>query len=344
MTLAPFPELLQAVCNRENLTPAKAQEAMEQILAGSVTTAQIAGFLVALRMKGETADELFGFARAMRARCVAVDVGLPGEPLLDNCGTGGDGAGTFNISTVVSFVVAGAGVRVAKHGNRSISSRCGSADILEALGVVVEQSPERVAEAIREIGVGFLYAPAFHPALRYAGAARSELKMRTAFNLLGPLCHPANANVQLVGAPSRHAAELVAQTLALLGLKRGFVVHGFDGLDEISTTGKTMVYEIHNGAIAERTLEPADFGVRRARLDDLRGGDKDTNAAIAREILAGMPGPRRDIVLVNAAAALLVAGKAPDLEAGMAQAAESIDSGSAAAKLQQFASFSLGQP
>ncbi len=264
-----------------------------------------------------------------------MDVGLPGEALLDTCGTGGDGASTFNISTVAAFVVAGAGVRVAKHGNRSISSRCGSADILEALGIPVEQTPERVASAIREIGIGFLFAPAFHPAMRHAMVVRNELKMRTAFNLLGPLCHPANATAQLVGAPSRQAAELIAQTLALLGLKRGWVVHGLDGLDEISTLGATHVYEIHCGAIAERTLEPADFGVARAAMKDLLGGGREENAAIAVEVLNGMPGPRRDIVLVNAAAALLVSGRVSDLAAGMIAAAESIDSGAAIRKLEQ---------
>jgi anthranilate phosphoribosyltransferase len=341
MPLAPFLELLQSVCNRENLTSARAEEAMTQILSGTVPNSQIAGFLIALRMKGETADELYGFARAMRALGLRVDVDLGGEALLDTCGTGGDGAYTFNISTVTAFVVAGAGVRVAKHGNRSISSRCGSADILEALGVTVEQSPEQVAAAIREIGIGFLFAPAFHPAMKHASMVRNELKMRTAFNLLGPLCHPAGATVQLVGAPSRHAAELIAQTLALLGLKRGMVVHGLDGLDEISTIGATQVYEIHGGAIAERTLEPADFGIERARIEDLRGGGLDENAAIAREILSGAGGPRRDIVLVNAAAALLVSGRVSNLRAGMAAAAESIDSGAASSKLLQLSAFTV---
>ena len=339
MPLAPFLELLQSVANRENLTPRQAEDAMEQILSGATTTAQIAGFLVALRMKGETADELLGLARAMRAKSLRVEVGLEGEVLLDTCGTGGDGASTFNVSTITAFVVAGAGVRVAKHGNRSISSRCGSADILEALGVNVELPPERVAAAIREIGIGFLFAPAFHPAMKHAMAARNELKMRTAFNLLGPLTNPANASAQLVGAPSPRAAELIAQTLALLGLKRGYVVHGLDGLDEVSTVGKTLVYEIQGGAIADRTLEPSDFGVPTARLDDLRGAGREENAEIAHEVLRGTPGPHRDIVLVNAATALVVAGRAPDLATGMTLAAESVDSGAALAKLRLLAGF-----
>ena len=342
MPLAPFLELLQSVCNRENLTSGQAEDAMAHILSGDLPSSQIAGFLIALRMKGETADELFGFARAMRARCVRVDVGLPGEAILDTCGTGGDGASTFNISTVSSFVVAGAGVRVAKHGNRSISSHCGSADILEALGVAIVQPPERVAAAIREIGIGFLFAPAFHPSMKAAMVVRNELKMRTAFNLLGPLCHPANATVQLVGAPSRQAAELIAQTLALLGLKRGFVVHGLEGLDEISTLGKTLIFDIHGGAIDERMVEPADFGAPKARMEELRGGSREANAAIARQVLGGGSGPHRDIVLVNAAAALVVAGRVPDFITGMSTAAESIDSGAALAKLDRLAAYTQG--
>jgi anthranilate phosphoribosyltransferase len=312
---------------------------MEVILSGQASTAQIAAFLVALRMKGETAGELIGFARAMRARASQVPSDLAGGPLLDTCGTGGDARGTFNISTIAAFVVAGAGVRVAKHGNRSISSRCGSADVLERLGVRVAVEPEQAARAIREVGIGFLFAPAFHPATRHAHAARLELKMRTIFNLLGPLTNPAGATAQLAGAPSEHAAGLIAEALAALGLERGFVVHGSDGLDEITITGPTLAYEIAKGQVTRRTLTPADFGVTPAPIEELQGGDPDENCEIARAILAGARGPKRDVVLVNAAAALVVAGRAAGFADGMTIAAESIDSGAARRKLEDLAAF-----
>jgi anthranilate phosphoribosyltransferase len=337
MSFLPF---LHRVANRENLVPSDAQKAMELILSGDVTTAQIAGFLVALRMKGETADELLGFARAMRGRCTRVSPNLNGEPLLDTCGTGGDGQSTFNISTVSALVVAGAGVKVAKHGNRSLSSLCGSADIFEGLGVKIGITPEQMAQSIREVGIGFLYAPAMHPAMKHAQAARLELKMRTAFNLLGPLTNPAGATAQLVGAPSPESAELMATVLASLGLQRGFVVHGADHLDEISTTGNTIVLEIRSGAIAQHTLTPKDFGLKRAKLSELKGGSCAANVAIARSILAGEEGPKRDIVLANASAALVAAGKAADFLAGVQLAAESIDSGNARAKVEALVEFS----
>jgi len=312
---------------------------MEVILSGRASTAQIAAFLVALRMKGETAGELIGFARAMRAMASHVPADLAGGPLLDTCGTGGDARGTFNISTIVAFVVAGAGVRVAKHGNRSISSRCGSADVLERLGVRVAVEADQAARAIREVGIGFLFAPAFHPATKHAHAARLELKMRTIFNLLGPLTNPAGATAQLAGAPSEQAARLIADALAALGLKRGFVVHGSDGLDEITITGPTLAWEIETGNVTLRTLTPEDFGVASAPLEELQGGDPDENCEIARAILAGASGPKRDVVLVNAAAALVVAGRAASFAEGMAVAAESIDSGAARRKLEDLAAF-----
>jgi anthranilate phosphoribosyltransferase len=312
---------------------------MSLILGGEASTAQIAAFLVALRMKGETAQELFGFARAMREKAQRVDAGPDTRPLLDTCGTGGDGAGTFNISTVTAFVAAGAGVRVAKHGNRSISSRCGSADVMEGLGVKVALAPENIARCIREVGIGFLFAPAIHTATRHAQPARLELKIRTVFNILGPLTNPAGASAQLAGAPSTEAAALLAEALAALGLARGFVVHGSDGLDEITTTGPTQVFEVRDGKVSRHTFMPEDFGVRRASIGDLRGGDRETNCAIAGSILSGALGPGRDIVLVNAAAALVAAGKAPDLGAGMALAAESIDSGAAIEKARKLALF-----
>jgi anthranilate phosphoribosyltransferase len=336
MSLIPY---LHRAVGREDLDAAAAEEAMEVILSGQASTAQIAAFLVALRMKGETAGELIGFARAMRARASQVPADLAGGPLLDTCGTGGDARGTFNISTIAAFVVAGAGVRVAKHGNRSISSRCGSADVLERLGVRVAVEPEQAARAIREVGIGFLFAPAFHPATRHAHAARLELKMRTIFNLLGPLTNPAGATAQLAGAPSEHAAGLIAEALAALGLERGFVVHGSDGLDEITITGPTLAYEIAKGQVTRRTLTPADFGVTPAPIEELQGGDPDENCEIARASLAGARGPKRDVVLVNAAAALVVAGRAAGFADGMTIAAESIDSGAARRKLEDLAAF-----
>ena len=334
--LLPF---LHRVADRRDLSPAEAREAMLAILSGEVSTPQIAAFLVALRMKGETADELLGFARAMRERSVHIEAE---PPLLDTCGTGGDGAGTFNISTVAAFVVAGAGVRVAKHGNRSttMGSQCGSADVLETLGIVMAMPPERAARAIREIGLGFLFAPLMHPAMKHAHPARVELKMRTVFNLLGPLTNPAGASRQLIGAPSEHAAGLMAGALAGLGAERAFVVHGSDGLDEVTTTGPTAVFEVCGGAVNRLTWAPQDFGVPQACLDQLRGGDRHVNCRIACEVLGGANGPHRDIVLVNAAAALVAAGSTDDLREGVRLAGVSIDSGAAWGKVQALRQFS----
>jgi anthranilate phosphoribosyltransferase len=337
MSLLPY---LHRVIDRRDLSGAEALEAMLIILGGHATPPQIAGFLVALRMKGETVDELVGFARALRQMAEPVDPGLHGEPLLDTCGTGGDGLATFNISTVVAFVVAGAGVRVAKHGNRSISGQCGSADLLEAMGVRIPMSPAECARAIREIGIGFLFAPAIHTAAKHAQPVRVDLKMRTVFNLLGPLTNPAGASAQLAGTPSAHFAELIAGALAALGLERGFVVHGSDGLDEITTTGPTLAFEIRQGEVTRRTLTPEDFGVAIARPEDLKGGNRETNLAIAREILEGAHGPRRDIVLVNSAAALVAVGRARDFREGVALAAAAIDSGAARGKAEALARFS----
>jgi anthranilate phosphoribosyltransferase len=290
-------------------------------------------------MKGETVDELVGFARAMRQMAVRIDAGLNGEPLLDTCGTGGDGQSTFNISTIAAFVVAGAGLRVAKHGNRSISSQCGSADLLESLGIAVSLAPEQVARAIREIGIGFLFAPAIHTAMKHAQPVRVELKMRTVFNLLGPLTNPAGATVQLVGAPSEAAGELMAGALSQLGLERGFVVHGCDGLDEITLTGPTVAFEIRAGSVRRRILSPEDFGVDRVEASALKGADRETNTTIARSILDGATGAQRDIVLVNASAALVAAGKASDFREAMKIARESIDSGAARKKAKDLANF-----
>jgi anthranilate phosphoribosyltransferase len=335
--LLPF---LHKIAAHEDLSATEAREAMLTILSGSVTTPQISAFLMGLRMKGETSDELLGFAQAMRERTVRIDACVKPEPLLDTCGTGGGAGSTFNISTISAFVVAGAGARVAKHGNRSFSTQCGSADILEQLGVEITQPPDRVAQAIREIGIGFLFAPLLHPAMKHAHSARVELKMRTVFNLLGPLTNPAGATRQLIGASSAHTAELLANALAGLGPERAFVVHGSDGLDEVTTTGATLVFEIAGHQVRSFHWTPADFGVPTAEIGDLRGGDRARNSEIATAVLKGQAGPQRDIVLVNSAAALLASGNADSLSGAMQRAAQSIDSGAAWLKLQKLAEFS----
>ena len=331
-----LPYLIRLVAEHD-LPAADAEAAMQIILRGEASHARIAAFLIALKMKGETVDELVGFARAMRRMAVPIDAGLAGETLLDTCGTGGDGANTFNISTVAAFVVAGAGVYVAKHGNRSISSQCGSADLLEAWGIRLDLAPAATARAIRQVGIGFLFAPAVHTAMKHAHPVRVDLKMRTVFNLLGPLTNPAGATAQLIGAPSLHAAELMAGAIAALGMRRGFVVHGSDGLDEITTTGPTSAWEIRDGRVEARVLEPSDFAVQTATADDLRGGDRQVNLEIANAVLAGARGAQRDIVLVNAAAALVAAGKAETFLEGMALGVVSIDSGAARRKVEALA-------
>jgi|YelNatPaOPRAMG01_1025707.scaffolds.fasta_scaffold87054_2 anthranilate phosphoribosyltransferase len=336
MLLLPF---LDRVLKGEDLPAPDAEQAMSVILSGQATSSQIAAFLVGLRMKGERPAEVLGFARAMRAKAERVNAGADGEGLLDTCGTGGDGAGTFNVSTIVAFVVAGTGVKVAKHGNRSISSQCGSADVMEGLGIRITLRPEQIGQAIREVGIGFLFAPALHPAMKHAHAARSELKVRTVFNLLGPLTNPAGATTQLVGAPSENAARLLAEVLAALGLRRGFVVHGLDGLDEITTVGPTLALEVSPEIVKERILTPEDFGVPRAKPEDLKGGDRDTNCAIAKAVLTGARGPKRDIVIVNAAAALVAAGRARTFREGVSLAAQSIDSLAAWDKVTHLARF-----
>jgi anthranilate phosphoribosyltransferase len=336
MSLLPY---LERVAERHNLTSDEAQKAMHVILAGEASQPQLAAFVMAMRMKGESADELVGFARAMRAMAAPIDHGISGAAILDTCGTGGDGAGTFNISTIAAFVVAGAGVHVAKHGNRSISSRSGSADLLESFGMRIDLSPEDSARAIREVGIGFLFAPHVHTAMKHAAPVRVDLKMRTFFNLLGPLTNPAGATSQIAGAPSEKAAGLIAAALASLGLVRGFVVHGSDGLDEITTTGPTLAFEIRDGHVEQRTLEPEDFAIHRAVAADLKGGSHARNCEIAQAIFAGEPGPHRDIVLVNAAAALVAAGKVETFLEGMAISTVSINSGAARRKLDELTRF-----
>jgi anthranilate phosphoribosyltransferase len=337
MSLLPY---LEPVAEKHNLTAEHAREAMLVILGGECSQPQLAAFVIAMRMKGETVDELVGFARAMREMAVPVEHGIVGQTLLDTCGTGGDGAGTFNISTIAAFVVAGAGVHVAKHGNRSISNRGGgSADLLESMGIDIALPPAESARAIREVGIGFLFAPHVHTAMKHANPVRTDLKMRTFFNLLGPLTNPAGASAQLAGVPSERAGELISGALAALGLQRGFVVHGSDGLDEITTTGPTLVFEVRDGNVKRRTLEPEDFAIHRATADDLKGGDKQRNLTIATEVLAGERGPQRDIVLVNAAAALVAAGKVDTFLEGMAIGTVSIDSGAARRKVAELAEF-----
>ncbi len=336
MPLLPY---LERVVQRQNLTAEESEQAMKAILSGEASVALIASFLVALKMKGETPDEVYGFAKVMREKVVHVEVALQGERLLDTCGTGGDGSNTFNISTVTAFVVAGAGVRVAKHGNRSISSLFGSADLLEALGVNISIEPAQMAQSIGETGIGFLFAPVLHPAMRHAQPARRELKLRTVFNLLGPLANPAGATAQLIGAPSVQAAALMAGALSRLELQHGFVVHGSDGLDEITTTGSTTVFEVKPGEVKQLEWHPQDFGLSQTDAAALKGRSLDENCAIARAILGGAKGPCRDIVLANAAAALVVADKATDLLEGVKLAALSIDSGAAAKKLEALVRF-----
>ncbi|OFV99522.1 MAG: anthranilate phosphoribosyltransferase [Acidobacteria bacterium RIFCSPLOWO2_12_FULL_54_10] len=334
---------LRQVVEKKDLTKDQAEAVMNEILSGGASTTAIAALLTALRMKGETVEELTGFATVMRAKAAHVRPKLTVEEaiadtgrdaLVDTCGTGGDASGTFNISTAAAFVVAGCGVRVAKHGNRSISSRCGSADVLEALGVNLGLSPDGIARCIEEVGIGFLFAPALHPAMKFAMPARRELKIRTVFNLLGPLSNPAGASAQVVGVYDAKLTGMIARVLAALGLKRGFVVHGSDGLDEITNTGETSIAEIVNGSVKEWTLRPEAVGIARCQLSDLQGGDVNENVRIIREILEGKLGPKRDIVLMNAAAALVAAGHASDMKDGILLAAQSIDSGAAKRKLE----------
>jgi anthranilate phosphoribosyltransferase len=325
--------------NFVHLNQQEAYDLMRRMLSGEMDTEGIADVLGFLRRKGETVAELVGFASAIRDMSERVELDQSQEPVLDTCGTGGDCINSFNVSTATAFVVAGAGLRVAKHGNRRISSECGSADVLEALGIPVNLSAQQVTDCVGETGIGFLYAPLLHPAVKHAQEARLQLKGRTVFNLLGPLTNPVRARVQLIGAFSIRAAEMLAQASARLGIERAFVVHGSDGLDEITTTGPTTVFQVEEGRVQKGRWLPFDFGMQQASLEDLKGGDPQTNAAILRELLDGAAGPRRDIVIANAAAALLVSERAADLKSAVAMATESIDSGSARRKLEQILEF-----
>jgi anthranilate phosphoribosyltransferase len=342
MTSPIITEAVRALVDRRNLTRIEAAAAMEAIMSGAATNAQIAAFLTALRMNGETVEELIGFAQVMRQKAariptrgnkVAALTGTDREMLIDTCGTGGDATGTFNVSTATAFVVAGAGLRVAKHGNRSVSSLCGSADVVETLGINLELTPQKVGRCIDEVGIGFLYAPLLHTAMKHVMAARREMGVRTVFNMLGPLTNPAAANAQVIGVYAASLTEPLARVLGELGTVRAFVVHGADGLDELSNTGESRVSEVREGDVRTVTVRPEDFGLPRASIEDLRGGDRDQNAQIIRAILDGEPGARRDIVLMNASAALVAGGRARDFKEGVEVAARAIDDGAARAKL-----------
>jgi anthranilate phosphoribosyltransferase len=351
-------DVLHRIANHgQSLSRAEAREVMAEVLAGNCTDAQIAALLVALRMKGETVEEIVGFAEAIRAAATpfpvssaegttsALDLSGTGRDalvdsaLVDTSGTGGDAGGTFNISTATAFVTAGAGVRVAKHGNRSISSKCGSADVMEALGVTIQLSPERAVQCLREIGICFLYAPDLHSSMKQVQKVRRELRLRTMFNLLGPLTNPAHASGQVVCVYALDMVEKLAEALSMLGLHRALVVHGLDGLDEITITGPTRIAEARDGTVRTYEVDPEEFGIQRATLADISGGDAADNATSIREVLSGKKSPRRDVVLLNAAAALVAAGRVDHLADGIPLAAESIDSGAAAAKLAALAGF-----
>jgi anthranilate phosphoribosyltransferase len=350
-------DALHRIANHgRSLNRTEAREIMTEVLAGKCTDAQIGALLVGLHMKGETVEEIVGFAEAIRAAATplpieraassnALDVGGTGrdalidESLIDTSGTGGDASGTFNISTATAFVTAGAGVRVAKHGNRSISSKCGSADVMEALGVKIQLSPELAAQCLREVGICFLFAPDLHSAMQQVQKVRRELRMRTMFNLLGPLTNPARASGQIVGVYSLDLVEKLAEALSMLGLHRALVVHGLDGLDEITITGPTRVAEARDGVVRTYEVTPEEFGMRRATLDDIVGGDAAENAVIIREILDGKKSAHRDVVLMNSAAALVAARHADHIADAIPIAIKSIDSGAAAGKLEALARF-----
>ena len=342
-------EALHKIANhRQPLSREEARAVMEEVLRGEATDAQIAALLVGLHMKGETVEEIVGFAEAIRgaatplpiARDSLVDVSGTGrEALVDTCGTGGDASGTFNISTATALTVAGAGVRVAKHGNRGVSSKCGSADVMECLGVNINLPPARVAQCLDEVGIAFLFAPLMHSATKYVQPARRELRLRTVFNLLGPLTNPAHTSAQVVGVYSEDLVEKLAEALALLGLRRALVVHGADGLDEISISGPTRVAEVRDGQVRSYEVTPEEFGIERAPLEAIAGGDAASNAGTIREILRGTKSARRDVVLLNAAATLVAAGKADKIGEGIPQAGKSLDSGAAAAKLEALVRF-----
>jgi anthranilate phosphoribosyltransferase len=336
--------------HRQSLSREEAREVMAEVLRGAATDAQIAALLVALHMKGETVEEIVGFAEAMRSAATRLEVrsnsmldvsGTERDALVDTCGTGGDASGTFNISTATALVLAGAGVRVAKHGNRSATSKCGSADVMEALGVNINLLPEHLAACLEQVGIVFLFAPAMHASMKFAGPARRELKLRTVFNLLGPLTNPAHASAQVVGVYSAELVEKLAEALSMLGVRRALVVHGHDGLDEISISAATRVAEARNGQVHTYEVTPEDFGMQRAPIDSILGGDAQENAAIIREVLRGVRSPRRDVVVLNAAAGMVAAGRVHSLSDGIPLAESAIDSGAARRSLEKLVEFTV---
>ena len=343
-------EAIGTLVSGNSLTTEEATSVMEEIMEDKVTPAQFGAFVTALRLKGETVDEIVGLVSTMRAKAVPVTIA---EPVVDTCGTGGDSSSTFNISTTAAFVVAGAGLKVAKHGNRALSSRCGSADVLEALGVKIDLNAEQVQRCLEEVGIGFMFAPIFHPAMKYASAPRREIGIRTVFNIIGPLANPARAEYQVIGVPSEELGEKIALVLQRLGVKHALVVHGSDGMDEISITGRSIVWEISKDkellSASPYYVLPEDFGIKRAPVKTIKGGTSKENAKMLRSVLAGEKSPRRDVVVMNAAAAIAAGsesryssgiGGTRALKEGAHAAEEAIDNGQALAKLEQLIEFS----
>lgn len=330
-------DAIRALVEGQTLEMEQAAVVMDQIMSGAVTPAQIGAIVTALRIRGETIEEVAGFAATMRKHALKVDVDLDGGPLVDTCGTGGDAAGTFNISTTAAFVIAGAGVRVAKHGNRSVTSKCGSADLLEGLGVIIELSPSAVARCVNEVGIGFMYAPAFHPAMRFVGPTRREIGIRTVFNILGPLTNPAGARHQLIGVGHPGIAGTLAHALARLGSERAVLVHAEEGLDELGLSGPSQVteFDARQGGVRTYTVSPADVGLDEAPQGSLKGGDVAENVRITRGVLSGEPGPRRNATLLNAGAGLYAAGVSGSMAEGVTLAAEAIDSGRAMKRVER---------
>ncbi len=342
--------------HRQSLSREEAHAVMTEVLTGRCSDAQIAALLVALHMKGETVEEIVGFAEAIRAAAIPLELHANSvldqsgtgrdalrNSLIDTCGTGGDASGTFNISTATAFVAAGAGVRVAKHGNRSVTSKCGSADVMEALGVNIQLQAAQIAACLEQVGIAFLFAPTMHSAMKHVQTARRELRLRTVFNLLGPLTNPARATCQVVGVYSGDLVEKLAEALSMLGLHRALVVHGNDGLDEITITDATRIAEVRDGQVRSYEVTPEEFGLERATFEAISGGDAAQNAGLIREVLAGKKSARRDVVLLNAAAALVAAGRADHLRDAVPLAADAIDSGAALAKLQALVAFTTAQ-
>ena len=331
-------EIIEKLAKNEDLSATQMQQAMEEIMTGRAQTKDIVSFLTALSNKGETVEELTAAVKVMRHHVAKINT--KHKVILDTCGTGGDRKGTFNVSTIVAFVASGAGITVAKHGNRSVSSSCGSADILEALDININMSKEKIEKCLDEIGIAFLFAPNFHPAMKYAMPARKQIGKRTMFNILGPLSNPAGATHQLVGVFDAYWTGVLAEVFLRLGTQHALVVHGQDGLDEITTAAKTYVSEAHKGRVDNYEINPEDFGIQKSKLEDLLGADAASNAKILMDILNGKPGPKRDIVVLNAAAAIYAADKAGSIKEGIKFAAESIDSGKALKRLELLKGYS----